>query len=85
MIADDGGLVGRMGPEGRVLSKPKGGGFVASVWLENDGDFADQAQAAARNMPSLDLDGVRVAHVTGRGWQEAARSACATHDLVGDQ
>ncbi|SDE85711.1 competence protein ComEC [Celeribacter baekdonensis] len=82
LISDDGSLVGRMGAEGRVLNKAKGAGFVASVWLENDGDFADQITAAARDMPVLDLSGLRIAHVSGRGWQEATRTACASHDFV---
>ena len=48
LIAADAGLVGVMGPEGRALSKPRGAGFVALSWLEDDGDFANQAEAAAR-------------------------------------
>ncbi|RLK10723.1 ComEC/Rec2 family competence protein [Ruegeria conchae] len=48
LIADTGGLVGVMTDQGRALSKPKGSGFVASVWLENDGDDADQPKAAKR-------------------------------------
>ena len=48
LIADTGTLVGVMTPQGRALSKPKGAGFVARNWLENDGDGADQAEAAAR-------------------------------------
>ncbi|KQI68598.1 competence protein [Loktanella sp. 3ANDIMAR09] len=48
LIADTGGLIGRMTPEGRALSRPTGNGFVATIWLENDGAPADQAVAAAR-------------------------------------
>ncbi len=48
LIADSGGLVGVMTPEGRALSRAKGDGFVAEVWLENDGDGATQEIAAAR-------------------------------------
>lgn len=48
LIASSGGLVGIMTEQGRALSKPRGDGFAARVWLENDGDAADQAQAAAR-------------------------------------
>lgn len=48
LIADTGGLVGVMTEQGRALSKEKGGGFIASVWLENDGDGAAQEQAARR-------------------------------------
>ncbi|WP_209599554.1 ComEC/Rec2 family competence protein [Ruegeria sp. HKCCSA071] len=48
LIAENGGLVGVMTYHGRALSKSKGSGFVASVWLENDGDGADQIAAAGR-------------------------------------
>jgi len=48
LVAGTGGLVGVMTDTGRALSKPRGAGFVASVWLENDGDGAQQADAAAR-------------------------------------
>ncbi len=48
LIADSGGLVGVMTPAGRALNKPRGGGFIARIWLENDGDPANQAEAHAR-------------------------------------
>jgi competence protein ComEC len=48
LIADTGGLVGVLTQNGRALSKPKGAGFIATVWLENDGDAADQQHAALR-------------------------------------
>ncbi|MEP5759523.1 MAG: ComEC family competence protein, partial [Litoreibacter sp.] len=48
LISETGALLGQMGSEGRVLNKPKGDGFSAGSWLENDGDSADQAQAAGR-------------------------------------
>ncbi len=48
LIADNGSLIGVMTESGRALSKHKGSGFVASVWLENDGDGVDQQNAAAR-------------------------------------
>ncbi|MCB1311649.1 MAG: ComEC/Rec2 family competence protein [Sedimentitalea sp.] len=48
LVADTGGLVGVMTEGGRALSKPRGAGFVASNWLENDGDGADQVAASAR-------------------------------------
>ena len=59
LVAENGGLVGLMTAEGRALSRERGAGFVARVWLENDGDPADQATAAARWR-----DGA-VRHVTG--------------------
>ncbi|MEM8788913.1 MAG: ComEC/Rec2 family competence protein [Pseudomonadota bacterium] len=48
LVSPDGALVGVSTPEGRALSKARGAGFAARVWLENDGDPADQKTAAAR-------------------------------------
>jgi competence protein ComEC len=48
LIAEGGALVGMMTDEGRALSKARGAGFAAAVWLENDGDAADRGEAAAR-------------------------------------
>lgn len=48
LIAEGGALVGVMTEEGRALSKTRGAGFAAAVWLENDGDAAERAVAAAR-------------------------------------
>ncbi len=46
LVADNGGLIGVMGENGRILSRASGSGFVASIWLENDGNPIPQAQAA---------------------------------------
>ncbi|MDF1855448.1 ComEC/Rec2 family competence protein [Pseudooceanicola sp.] len=63
LVDETGGLVGVMTSEGRALSRASGSGFVAQTWLENDGDGASQAVAAARwNLVPEDL----VRHVTGR-------------------
>lgn len=48
LVSDTGTLVGIMTPQGRALNKPKGDGFVAGAWLENDGDAADQEAASLR-------------------------------------
>ncbi|MGX0878680.1 competence protein ComEC [Roseovarius sp. MBR-154] len=48
LVSDTGGLVGVLTPEGRALNKPRGGGFVALNWLENDGDMATQEAAYGR-------------------------------------
>ncbi len=48
LVAETGLLFGVMTPEGRVVNKPKGDGFTARSWLENDGDIADQETAALR-------------------------------------
>jgi competence protein ComEC len=48
LIAESGGLVGVMTPQGRALSKPAGDSFAAANWLEDDGDTGGQANAGAR-------------------------------------
>jgi competence protein ComEC len=48
LISDSGSLVGVMTDQGRALNKPRGGGFVAQNWLENDGDATEQEAAFAR-------------------------------------
>ncbi len=48
LISDTGRLTGFLTAEGRVLNKPKGDGFTARGWLENDADPADQETAAGR-------------------------------------
>ncbi|ARE38545.1 DNA internalization-related competence protein ComEC/Rec2 [Rhodovulum sp. P5] len=83
LIAESGGLIGVIGPEGRALSKPRGEGFVALSWLENDGDLADQETAFAR--PGLGgtptarwamVGDTRITLTTGRGWQDHIGPAC---------
>ncbi len=46
LIASDGALVGLETTNGRALSRARGAGFTARVWMENDGAPRDQAQAA---------------------------------------
>ena len=89
LVSDSGGLLGLMTPEGRALSKPRGEGFAADSWLENDGDGADQAEAAARagfdgqrGDLRLMLGELRIAHLTGRGAADRVRGACREADLV---
>ncbi|MEP2531055.1 ComEC/Rec2 family competence protein [Shimia sp.] len=73
LIADTGGLVGVLEAKERALSKPKGQGFVARNWLENDGSQQDQVQAASLwqgETKGLRLwpiaPGKRVIHVQGK-------------------
>lgn len=74
LVADSGGLIGVLsGPEGRSLSKPRGDGFVAGVWLENDGAPVDQEVAAAREgiirgtrRMQTDLGAWRILQVSGK-------------------
>jgi len=61
LIASSGGLAGLMGPEGRILSTPRGDGFAAKVWLENDGDGATQEEAAKTGGDDLFIGQTRFA------------------------
>ncbi|GFE51665.1 hypothetical protein So717_34180 [Roseobacter cerasinus] len=69
LIAENGALVGVMMAEGRALSKPRGAGFVARNWLENDGDMTDQPTAAARwpeTRSAVLPGGVALTHLSGK-------------------
>ncbi|AXI46155.1 competence protein [Sulfitobacter sp. SK012] len=80
LIADTGTLVGVMTAQGRALSKPKGAGFVARNWLENDGDGSDQLAAAARWKLGA-LGDVEVIHLSGK--RAAAKLArCGKGQIV---
>ncbi|SLN41877.1 ComEC family competence protein [Roseivivax jejudonensis] len=87
LVSDTGRLVGAMTSEGRALSRERGEGFVAGIWLENDGDPADQARAAGRwpvaagGQREIEVAGRRVVHLSGR---RAARSfaGCGPDDVV---
>ena len=46
LISADGKLVGVLSAQGRALSVERGSGFVAKGWLENDGSWVEQAEAA---------------------------------------
>ncbi len=89
LVSDTGGLVGVMTGQGRSLSKPKGEGFAATSWLENDGDGADQKAAFDRvgfqgekgDLRSW-IGAVELAHITGRGAAERTNGACASAQVV---
>ena len=73
LVADSGSLIGLQTPEGRVLSKPRGAGFVAGIWLENDGWPVAQDVAASRKglagsgrRMRADLGGWQILKVTGK-------------------
>ncbi|MCV6595340.1 MAG: ComEC family competence protein [Silicimonas sp.] len=79
LVSPSGGLVGVLGAEGRILSKARGDGFAARVWLENDGDPVEQAVAHGRGgdpgrLRAFDLGSIRLVHGTGKA---AAREALA--------
>lgn len=78
LVAEGGALVGVMTPDGRALSRAKGSGFIAEVWLENDGQGRDQA-FAAEVWTAAGVRGVR--HIHGK--RAAARfTGCAPQELV---
>ncbi|WP_137700357.1 ComEC/Rec2 family competence protein [Marimonas lutisalis] len=80
LIAEEGALVGLASPSGRALSKPRGSGFVALNWLENDGDAADQVTAAARWPEAVLAAPIKLRHVTGARAVESV--ACRKGDVI---
>ncbi len=80
LISDNGGLVGVMTGAGRALSKPRGGGFIAETWLENDGDAVSQKAAHGRWRDDL-LAPLRIELVQGRKAARVPRG-CGTADLL---
>ncbi len=80
LIADTGGLVGVMTEEGRALSRARGAGFIATNWLENDGDAADQEAAHAR-WSAVSRGGLRILALRGKRAAEALED-CDGHDWV---
>jgi competence protein ComEC len=91
LLSADGSLAGLMGPDGRSLSAPRGQGFAARNWLENDGDLAVQEAAAARpgfaGPPGarsfrLGPDGPSGVVLKGRQAAAGAAAACAAGGLV---
>ncbi|MFV0360143.1 ComEC/Rec2 family competence protein [Tropicimonas sp.] len=89
LVSDTGGLVGVVGAEGRALSKPRGDGFAARTWLENDGDAADQEQAALRpgftGAPGdrrIEVAGIRLRHLSGRDAEAQLGRICGNEIVV---
>jgi competence protein ComEC len=89
LVSADAVMVGVMGPEGRVMSAPRGAAFVASSWLENDGDLAGQEAAAARDgfegppgARRFAIGPVQAVQLKGKGAEDRLAAACASADLV---
>jgi len=85
LVADSGALVGLLTADGRALSKPRGDGFAAGIWLENDGAPVPQEAAHAlgaieRDRPAA-LAGLTVLHVTGQGRLDALED-CGGADIL---
>jgi len=89
LVSPSGALVGVLTPEGRALSKPRGDGFAAGSWLENDGDPVEQETAHARagfggeaGALSFALGEGAAIHLSGRGAADRVEAACAGASLV---
>ena len=83
LISESGGIVGMMTDKGRSLSKPRGDGFSATSWLENDGDAIDQEKAHARGgfveigrSREIFFEGRKIVHATGNKAAAFALSRC---------
>ncbi|MEY8831150.1 ComEC/Rec2 family competence protein [Sedimentitalea sp. XS_ASV28] len=87
LVADSGGLVGVMTADGRALSKPRGAGFVARNWLENDGDGVGQEKAALRwpgddgKVRIMTAGEAEIVHVIGKTGA-AQMAACTGNQVV---
>jgi competence protein ComEC len=78
LVAEEGALVGVLTPQGRALSRAKGSGFIAQVWLENDGQGLAQPEAAALWEDGADF-GLR--HIHGKRAAAGFRG-CSEEELV---
>ena len=87
LISDDGRLVGVLDQGGRILNLPRGHGFAAETWLENDGDKATQEIAANRDGMDRSRQVTR-ANIAGFGtlvWlnsKQASSDECADNVLI---
>lgn len=77
LVAEGGALVGVMTDRGRALSRSKGSGFIAEVWLENDGQGLDQLAAAAL----WDTQKMPIRHIHGKRNAESYQG-CTDGNLV---
>lgn len=81
LIADSGGLVGVMTAQGRGVSAEKGDGFVAKIWMENDGAPAEQAISAQYWPGSIRFGDGHYLHVA-KGKRAFAATECAAGDWL---
>lgn len=77
LVAEGGALVGVMTEQGRAVSRATGAGFIAEVWLENDGQGLDQPTAAALWNDQIPL----VQHIYGKR-AAATYQGCSDGRLV---
>ncbi|MFY0596004.1 MAG: ComEC family competence protein [Cognatishimia sp.] len=91
LISGDGKLIGVMGDDGRILSKANGQGFVAKSWLENDGDAADQFEAAGRKQSDIfgvfrsSINAKTFVHLQGKRGVKAFTGCHEKEIIISDQ
>jgi len=84
LISQSGGLVGLVGDQGRALSKPRGDGFAARNWLENDGEgpmpqtqaFARAGFTGVKGARRFAFGGQAGVHLFGKGAGERLAAEC---------
>ena len=87
LVSDTGSLIGVMTETGRALSRSRGSGFVAGIWLENDGDGVPQPVAAARwpgeesRIRIYPTDGREFVHVSSKR-AAATFARCTVNQVV---
>ncbi len=89
LIAPEGAIVGLIGPDGRMLSRARGGSFAAAAWLRADGDSADQGTAFARSgadprtaVTHLRANGLDVVHLAGQRGLALLEDVCVAERIV---
>lgn len=83
LISEQGALVGMLTAQARALSRPRGQGFVARNWLENDGSSLTQTEAAVLWPRAPEFDGRPLRLVRGK---KAETATCTAHEwLISDQ
>ena len=90
LVSADGGIVGLLTDAGRAVSRPKGKAFDAGIWLENDGDGADQRRAfdrwpggASQGRVQVALLGdLRIVHAIGKAAAASLPPGCTASEIV---
>ncbi len=92
LVADNGSLIGVLTDNGRALSKPSGSGFVAGIWLENDGAPVAQDIAADRagiyrqgRVVTVEMAGWRIVQVSGKTALADLNGCGGAHVLISNQ
>ncbi len=80
LIEGSGRLVGILEDTGRALSKAKGSGFVATNWLENDGDARSQALASEGWADAARTEQFQVRHLWRK--RDMEKVSCVSGELL---